>query len=147
MCQTAVGLIGKALVGVNNADVIMKIKKLISLFMQTMDVSFTELQTRCDVDDFGRAGVSALELSIDSFLHYLKNTRSFSRPDLALIFKKYTSCSLWIVPLTDSGNRSCRRMTTCPCRFRMRMNSTRSSTSAGIRQRNLEKNRRKSRPR
>lgn len=42
MCQTAVGLIGKALVDVNNADVIMKIKKLTSLFMQTMDVSCAE---------------------------------------------------------------------------------------------------------
>jgi hypothetical protein len=38
MCQTAVGLIAKALPDVDNAENILKIKKLTTLFIQAMDV-------------------------------------------------------------------------------------------------------------
>lgn len=38
MCQTAVGLISKALHEVDNAESLLKIKNLIALFMQTMNV-------------------------------------------------------------------------------------------------------------
>lgn len=39
MCQTAVSLISKALHEVDNAESLLKIKNLIALFMQTMNVS------------------------------------------------------------------------------------------------------------
>lgn len=39
MCQAAVGVISKALHEVDNAESILKIKNLIALFMQTMNVS------------------------------------------------------------------------------------------------------------
>jgi len=39
MCQTAVSLISKALHEVDNAESLLKIKNLIALFMQAMDVS------------------------------------------------------------------------------------------------------------
>ena len=38
MCQTAVSLISKALHEVDNAENLLKIKNLIALFMQTMNV-------------------------------------------------------------------------------------------------------------
>lgn len=38
MCQTAVNLISKALYEVDNAENLLKIKNLIALFMQTMNV-------------------------------------------------------------------------------------------------------------
>jgi hypothetical protein len=38
MCQTAMGLISKALHEVDNAESLLKIKNLIALFMQTMNV-------------------------------------------------------------------------------------------------------------
>lgn len=38
MCQAAVGVIAKALHEVDNAESILKIKNLIALFMQTMNV-------------------------------------------------------------------------------------------------------------
>lgn len=38
MCQAAVGVISKALHEVDNAENILKIKNLIALFIQTMDV-------------------------------------------------------------------------------------------------------------
>jgi len=40
MCQTAISLISKALDKVDNAEVLLKIKGVIALFIQTMDVSF-----------------------------------------------------------------------------------------------------------
>ncbi len=39
MCQTAITLISKALYEVDNAEVLLKIKGVIALFIQTMDVS------------------------------------------------------------------------------------------------------------
>lgn len=39
MCQTAVSLISKALHEVDNAEGLLKIKNLIALFMQTMNVN------------------------------------------------------------------------------------------------------------
>lgn len=40
MCQNAVSLISKALPEVDNAESLLKIKNLIALFMQTMNVGF-----------------------------------------------------------------------------------------------------------
>lgn len=63
MCQTAVALISKALPEVDNAENILKIKNLIALFMQTMNVgdpSFHKLRSAwltCDIDlEFPRQG-------------------------------------------------------------------------------------------
>ena len=39
MCNTAISLISKALDNVDNAEVLLKIKGVIALFIQTMDVS------------------------------------------------------------------------------------------------------------
>jgi len=39
MCQSAIALISKALDTVDNAEVLLKIKVVIALFIQTMDVS------------------------------------------------------------------------------------------------------------
>lgn len=39
MCQTAIALISDALDEVENAEVLLKIKGVIALFIQTMDVS------------------------------------------------------------------------------------------------------------
>jgi len=39
MCHTAVNLISNALHQVDNAESLLKIKNLVALFMQTMDVS------------------------------------------------------------------------------------------------------------
>ena len=38
MCQTAITLISKALTQVDNAEMLLKIKGVIALFIQTMDV-------------------------------------------------------------------------------------------------------------
>ena len=38
MCQSAIMLISKALNDIDNADVLLKIKGVIALFIQTMDV-------------------------------------------------------------------------------------------------------------
>lgn len=40
MCNTAIGLISKALDAVDNAEVLLKIKGVVALFIQTMDVSY-----------------------------------------------------------------------------------------------------------
>ena len=39
MCHTAISLISKALDTVDNAEVLLKIKGVVALFIQTMDVS------------------------------------------------------------------------------------------------------------
>jgi endonuclease III-like uncharacterized protein len=39
MCNTAINLISKALNYVDNAEILLKIKGVIALFIQTMDVS------------------------------------------------------------------------------------------------------------
>ncbi len=39
MCQTSINLISKALDDVDNAEVLLKIKGVVALFIQTMDVS------------------------------------------------------------------------------------------------------------
>jgi len=39
MCHTSINLISKALNDVDNAEVLLKIKGVIALFIQTMDVS------------------------------------------------------------------------------------------------------------
>lgn len=50
MCQTAVSLISKALYEVDNAESLLKIKNLIALFMQTMNVSLVAISTTyCDL--------------------------------------------------------------------------------------------------
>lgn len=41
MCHAAINLISKALVDVDNAETLLKIKGIIALFIQTMDVSCT----------------------------------------------------------------------------------------------------------
>ena len=40
MCHTSINLISKALNDVDNAEVLLKIKGVIALFIQTMDVSY-----------------------------------------------------------------------------------------------------------
>lgn len=51
MCQSAVSLISKALHEVDNAEMLLKIKGVIALFIQTMGVSksthFPEMTTDC----------------------------------------------------------------------------------------------------
>jgi hypothetical protein len=39
MCQAAINLISKALDDVDNAEVLLKVKGVIALFIQTLDVS------------------------------------------------------------------------------------------------------------
>ena len=39
MCHSAISLISKALDAVDNAEVLLKIKGVVALFIQTMDVS------------------------------------------------------------------------------------------------------------
>lgn len=41
MCQAAIHLISKALDDVDNAEVLLKVKGVIALFIQTLDVSST----------------------------------------------------------------------------------------------------------
>lgn len=41
MCQTAIHLISKALNEVNDAQLVLKIKGVLALFIQTMDVSIS----------------------------------------------------------------------------------------------------------
>jgi len=45
MCNSAIGLISKALDKVDNAEILLKIKGVIALFIQTMDVSIRYPQT------------------------------------------------------------------------------------------------------
>lgn len=59
MCQTAITLISKALNEVDNAEVLLKIKGVIALFIQTMDVSSFEMPLRAPefgTDSAGRVG-------------------------------------------------------------------------------------------
>lgn len=61
MCQTAVGLMKKALPSVDNAENLLKIKNLIALFMQTMDVSLRVSTIRDSTNVFlSRLGASQL---------------------------------------------------------------------------------------
>lgn len=70
MCQTAVNLISQALHEVDNAESLLKIKNLIALFMQTMNVS----RSFCAVSELGitdiyncRRGIFLLGFSMTSF--------------------------------------------------------------------------------
>jgi hypothetical protein len=51
MCQAAVKLISKALPEVDNAEIIIDIKNLIALFMQTMNVGKPPRQTQAHMSD------------------------------------------------------------------------------------------------
>ena len=60
MCQSAISLISKALNDVDNAEILLKIKGVIALFIQTMDVSQpfrscekTELTCQSGLEIFG----------------------------------------------------------------------------------------------
>lgn len=44
MCQAAISLISKALHDVNNAEMLLKIKGVLALFIQTMEVSGSFIQ-------------------------------------------------------------------------------------------------------
>jgi hypothetical protein len=46
MCHTAINLISKALDAVDNAEVLLKIKGVIALFIQTMGVSISLVISR-----------------------------------------------------------------------------------------------------
>lgn len=68
MCQTAVGLISKALYEVDNAESLLKIKNLIALFMQTMNASPTFVLDCTTTDIVGlRRGTFLLGFSILSY--------------------------------------------------------------------------------
>ena len=56
MCQTAMNLISKALNAVDNAEVLLKIKGVLALFIQTMDVSRPTFSIMALLT-FSRAGV------------------------------------------------------------------------------------------
>lgn len=47
MCHTAISLISKALNDVDNAEVLLKIKGVLALFIQTMDVSTDKESILC----------------------------------------------------------------------------------------------------
>lgn len=50
MCRTAITLISKALNTVDNAELLLKIKGMIALFVQTMDVRFWRIARRILAD-------------------------------------------------------------------------------------------------
>lgn len=70
MCQTAVNLISKALYEVDNAENLLKIKNLIALFMQTMNVcqsiTFSWIEVALLTDRKYRPGTFPLGFSMTS---------------------------------------------------------------------------------
>lgn len=82
MCQTAVGLISSALPEVDNAESLLKIKNLIALFMQTMNVSERNIALHSEFESLivlyrHRHGNSPLVFSINSFWFYFGNILSY----------------------------------------------------------------------
>ena len=57
MCHTAINLISNALHAVDNAEVLLKIKGVIALFIQTMDVGYNTIKFR-QVSNDARDGVT-----------------------------------------------------------------------------------------
>lgn len=77
MCQTAVGLIAKALPDVDNAENILKIKKLVTLFIQAMDVGLPSFRSRFyNQLTVSRAGASQWAPLTGSSLLCLKDTQN-----------------------------------------------------------------------
>jgi len=63
MCQTAITLISNALHEVDNAEVVLKIKGVLALFIQTMEVSMMLESVRLMLIDFQpRAGITQCPL-------------------------------------------------------------------------------------
>jgi hypothetical protein len=60
MCQTAINLITNALSGVNNAEALLKIKPVVGLFIQTMDVSWPSQLERTVSDKNLELGILGL---------------------------------------------------------------------------------------
>ena len=100
MCQSAIMLISKALHEVTNAEVLLKIKGHIALFIQTMDVSGVMgpvLIPSMKLIDHSH-GIIQWALSMHFFSSYLKSMLSYLRDVLAMISRKLSP-----------------PMTTCPC--------------------------------
>lgn len=57
MCQSAIVMITKALPEVDNAERLLRIKNLIALFMQTMDVGTSCLAREQNTNEVSDAGV------------------------------------------------------------------------------------------
>lgn len=71
MCHTAAGLITAALPEVDNAESLLKIKNLVALFMQAMDVSRpVSVNVRAESDFAGRRGISQLQCSTNFFSRF-----------------------------------------------------------------------------
>lgn len=89
MCHTAAGLITAALPEVDNAESLLKIKNLVALFMQAMDVSYpfslnVQAKTHCS----GRRGISQQRYSRSFFSRFLEDMPICSRPDSVTTFKR-----------------------------------------------------------
>lgn len=79
MCQRAISLISHALHEVANAEALLKIKGVIALFIQTMDVSgqpYLGFVGRTRLISYS-LGVTKSAHSIPSCLCFLKSMRSF----------------------------------------------------------------------
>lgn len=89
MCHTAAGLITAALPEVDNAESLLKIKNLVALFMQAMDVSFPfSLDVQAKTHYLSRRGISQLRFSTNFFLLFSEDMPICSRPDLVTTFKR-----------------------------------------------------------
>lgn len=96
MCHTAAGLITAALPEVDNAESLLKIKNLVALFMQAMDVSSPiSLNVQAKTHYSGRRGISQLRFSTNFFLLFSEDTPICSRPGLVTTFKRLAAESFF----------------------------------------------------
>lgn len=67
MCTAAINLTSKALGDVDNAEVLLKIKTFISLFIQTMEVCRSRHQCLSNLNNLCRADLGGIGLGILCF--------------------------------------------------------------------------------
>lgn len=87
MCNSAIALITKALDKVDNAEVLLKIKGVIALFIQTMGVSQCKLLSLLRLIH-SRDGATLCQPWTTSCSRYSRNMQNFSREDSVTTFKK-----------------------------------------------------------
>lgn len=131
MIQSAIKLITRALNEVDNAELVLKIKGIIALFIQTMDASFLYLLlTLSDSLQGWGYSVTALDgfllVLFEKYAELLQRRFSDDFHEVCVLL-----LSLGIVLVTKLL-RSCLRTITCQCQLLLAKNTRRLSMSPGL---------------
>jgi hypothetical protein len=146
MCTAAINLTSRALGDVTNAEVLLKIKGFISLFIQTMEVSImSHVSTSLSILSYTSQGWSYSVATLDTFLLRLFDKyaellkRRFSED-----FQEVCMFSTLGRQLLTPSSRLSLPTTICPWLSIHLKNMRRSSTSAGFRKKRAPRSSRES---